>query len=120
MDKPQSIWDQVQRDQAAMLRLVQKIKTIWYSIDKLPQAELLTLYKAFANTAEQDPDIHYRRKILNLIRDEFLVELIGMRTPVSLAWEIERRLWITERKPPGSGWPDIGGEILTPEKPDDE
>jgi hypothetical protein len=102
-EKEDSIWDRVSREQQVMKRLAQNVSQIWHSISTLPQDELLRLFEALTYAGEGfDDDLHYRKKILENIRDEFLVALINVRMPVSLAGQIEKRLRLSEGEPPES------------------
>ncbi len=110
--KPDNMWDEIVRDQAAMRQLAQKAKMLWKTLDRLPQEELVRIFIAICKSGEEfDPQMSYRNKILGLIHDEYLPELVGLRVPVILSWKIEKRLWIVPKETPDS--PFIGDVDLS-------
>ena len=109
MNKKETIWNQVAQSQAAMKELARSVKVLWKTLDKLPQDELVKIFIAICKAGEEyDPNMRYREKLIGLIRDEFLPEFLGLKVPISLAWQIEKRFWIVERKPP---FPDFSGNV---------
>jgi hypothetical protein len=117
MDKKESLWDKVAQDQAIMRRLAESAKTLWRKLDKLPQDELVKIYVAICKSGEEyDPNLHYRKKLLSLISPVHLVELVNIRMPISLAWEVEKSLFVIERDIPG---PDFPGNVNVQEITDE-
>ena len=108
MEKQESFFDKLAREQTATRSLAASAIKMWNQMDKMPQPELIRLFKAINQYPEYDPNMHYRKKALRVIRDEYLPELIGVSAPVCLAWEIERRLWIVEKEPPP---PPLAGNV---------
>jgi hypothetical protein len=96
----QSVWDDIVRSQNETRATARKAMTFWRTLDQLPQQELVRIFRALCNTDEElDPQLHYRRRVLDLIRSEYLPELYGLRVPISIAWEVERRMWVVDRHP---------------------
>jgi hypothetical protein len=115
--KPEDVWDKIMRDQQVIRRMAENVKRLWKTMDKLPQEELVKLFQAICAAGEEyDPQMRYRRKILGLLHEEQLPNLIGLRLPVALAWEFEKRFWVVERELPDPPWP---GNVDIEEVPDE-
>jgi hypothetical protein len=100
MEKEETAFDKLAKQQKATMALAESAKRLWAEIDSMTPQELVRLFRAICEYPEYDKNLHYRKKVLRVLNDEFLCELQGVRVCVELAWEIERRLWIVERDVP--------------------
>lgn len=115
MDKEETAFDKLAKQQKATRALAESAKRLMAEIDFMTPKELVRLFRSICEYPEYDKNLHYRKKVLHVLNDEFLCELIGVRVCIELAWEIERRLFIVEREPPG---PTLSGNVDVEEVPD--
>src|SRR5271169_4218160 len=93
MDKKETIWDKVARQQAAERELAHRARKLWRQLPSLPPEELTKIFLAFCRAGEEyDPTCRYRQRILRLLPDPYLIEFIGVSMPMAIARSIERRL----------------------------
>jgi hypothetical protein len=93
MDKQETFFDQIARQQAAERELASRARKLWRQLPTLPPKELTKMFLAICRAGEEyDPHHRYRRRILRLLPDLYLVELIGVQMPMAIAKTIERRL----------------------------
>ena len=93
MDKQEDFFGAIARQQAAERELAQRARKLRRQLPLLHPGELTKMFLAICHAGEKYDQHHiYRRQILKLLPDLYLVELIGVQMPVAIAKAVERRL----------------------------
>lgn len=93
MSEPATIWDQIASEQARMRSIASSVRTQKRDLNYLPQDQLVEIFKAICIAgSEFDPKLKFRRRILRLLEDQSLIDLVGVQMPVLLIHMIESRL----------------------------
>ena len=93
MDKQEDFFGAIARQQAAERELAQRARKLRRQLPFLTPGELTEMFLAMCRAGEKYDRHHiYRRRILKLLPDVNLVELIGVQMPTEIAKAVERRL----------------------------
>lgn len=93
MKDAKSIWDDLAKQQAKQHKIASSACNNSRQFKHLPKRQLVEIFIAICRTDEKyDKKLRYRRRIISLLPDFLLVELMKLRMPPQLALLIERRL----------------------------
>ena len=86
-------FDAIARQQLAERQLALQAREQFRHLSEKPPEELTKMFLAICRAGEKfDPNHKCRKRILRLLPDVCLMELIGVRVPTKIAQIVERRL----------------------------